>query len=82
MRKNDSGQIKDVFLVIEKLVINKVEVNTAILVLFSSFFVFNVNYPPGCSNFYTLLECIFLNKQIQGRKPRLAAILAELTVMD
>ena len=76
--RTDNGHIKDTFLAIEKGLIAKVDIDSAILVLFSSFFVFNVKYPTGCNNFYLLLECIFLNKPVQGRKPRLSAILADL----
>ena len=72
------GVVKDAFLAIEKQLITKLDTATAILVLFSSFFVFNVNYPAGCSNFYLLLESIFLNKPVRGRKPRLSAILGDL----
>lgn len=77
IRSND-GSIKDVFLVIEKKIICEVSIEHAIVVLFSSFYVFNVNYPLGCSNFYLALESIFLKKKVLGRKPRLCALLAEL----
>ena len=71
MRRVEGG-IKDAFLAIKKEIIVKVDITNAILVLFGSFFVFNVNYPTN------LLESLFLNKPIQGRKPRLSALLAEL----
>ena len=32
----------------------KVEIKQALAVLFASFYVFNVHYPAGCSNFYLL----------------------------
>ena len=72
------GSIKDAFLAIKKEIIVKVDITNAILVLFGSFFIFNVNYPTGCTNLYILLESLLLNKPIQGRKPRLSALLAEL----
>lgn len=77
---HEDGTVKDCFLIIEKKVICKVDVKYAIFVLFSSFFVFNVNYPIGCSNFYLFLECIFLKKKLVGRKPRLTALLADISV--
>ena len=56
----------------------KVEIKQALAVLFASFYVFNVHYPAGCSNFYLLLESLLFKKKLIGRKPRLAAVLAEL----
>ena len=45
-----NGQIKDTFLVIEKAAFpTTVSSKDIIAVLFSSFFVFNEHYPPGCS---------------------------------
>ena len=74
-----NGHVKDAFLVIEKAAFpTKVSPKDIIAVLFSSFFVFNVHYPPGCSNFYTMLEVLFLNKKVPARKPRLSAIANQL----
>ena len=72
--------MKDCFLLIEKKVIGKIPANQAMLVLFASFYNFNVYYPTGCCNSYLLLECLMLNKKLPGRKPRLvlAALLADL----
>lgn len=78
VRCND-GDVKDCYLAIEKQIICKVEIRHAVFILFASFYVFNVNYPDGCSNVYLLLELLFFKKKVVGRKPRLAAILAELT---
>lgn len=72
--------VKDCFLIIEKHVVCKLGVDSAIFVLFASFYVFNLHYSPGCTNFYLLLESLFLQKKIPGRKPRIAALYAELTV--
>ena len=72
-------EVQDCFLVIEKKVMFRVNTKHAVMVLFASFYVFNLNYVSGCTNFYLLFECLFLNKKIPGRKPRVAAVLAELT---
>ena len=48
------GLVKDGLLVIKKTAIAKVLVQQAMLVLFASFYTFNVHYPPGCCNFYLL----------------------------
>ena len=73
------GKVKDSFLVIERTpLINKVLAKDILLVLLSSFFAFNVHYPEGCCNFYSLLEVLFLNKKIPPRKPRLSALVSQL----
>jgi hypothetical protein len=67
-------RVKDRFLVIKKKVIANVRVQQALmLVLFASFYAFNVHYPPGCCNFYLLLECLafMINKKLPERKSRL-----------
>ena len=78
VRQGD-GLVKDSFLIMEKKVMGKVEIKQALAVLFASFYVFNVHYPAGCSNFYLLLESLLFKKKLIGRKPRLAAVLAELS---
>lgn len=65
-------------MVVEKKILCDVSIEHAIAILFSSFYVFNVNYPLGCYNFYLALENLFLKKKVLGRKPRLCALLAEL----
>ena len=78
VREND-GMVKDVYLVIERApLINKVPIKDMLLVLFASFFVFDVHYPEGCCNFYSLLEVLFLDKKIPPRKPRLSALVSQL----
>ena len=44
--------VKDCYLVIEKKVMFKMNVRHSVLVLFASFYVFNLDYVFGCSNFY------------------------------
>ena len=72
------GDVIDGFLIIEKKLVGKISVEKAMLTLFASFYTFYVCYPPGCCNFYLLLECLILRKKLPGRKPRLAALMAEL----
>ena len=75
-----TGAVKDCFLIIDKKMVGKVQsVNQAMLVLFGSFYAFNVHYPTGSCNFYVLLECLAFKRKLPGRKPRLAALLAELS---
>ena len=70
-----SGMPKDCFLVFGKKVPCKVEVHKAFFVLF---LFFNIHYHNGCSNFYTLLECFFLNHPLTGGKPRVSSVLSQL----
>ena len=80
MVRASSGAVKDCFLIVEKKMVGKVQsVDQAMLVLFASFYAFNVHYPLGCCNFYVLLECLAFKRKLPGGKPRLAALLAELS---
>ena len=45
---------------------------------FCIIFVFNVHYPEGCCNFFSLLEVFFLDKKIPPRKHRLSASVIQL----
>ena len=38
------------------------EVTNTVTMLLVSFFVFNIHYPPGLSNFYTVLEVLLLRQ--------------------
>lgn len=75
------GNVKDAFLVIERSpLIKKISVvKSSLLVLFSSYYAFNVHYPHG--NFFTLLEVLFLNRKVPSRKPRLSALASQLQAL-
>lgn len=45
------------------------QVKNAVAILLASFFVFNMHYPPGLSNFYTILEILLL-----GQIPKMCPI--------
>ena len=77
------GNVKDAFLVIERSpLIKKISVvKSCLLVLFSSYYAFNVHYPHGCCNFFTLLEVLFLNRKVPPRKPRLSALASQLQAL-
>ena len=70
--------MRDVFLAVEKEVIVKLSSECVVFVLFGAFYVLNVNYPVGCTNLYLILDVIFLNKCVSGRRPRVTALQAEL----
>ena len=77
--KRSKGIAEDCYLVMEKTTISKVEVEDAVLILFAAFFVFNLHYPHGCTNLYTIMEAILLEKTVTGRKPMVSAFLDRLT---
>ena len=80
MIRTEDGTVKDCFLIVEKKVVAKLsEVKNALFTLHSSFYVFNVNYPVGCNTLYSLFDYFFLKKKVVGRKPRITALLAELS---
>ena len=70
--------VKDAFLVIEKQVHCKIPAQEIPLALVSAFFVFNMHYPPGCTNFYSFLECFFMSKQTPRKRVHLSSILARI----
>lgn len=76
----EDSSVKQCYLVTEKKIVSKLCTKSALFILFSSFYVFNINYPIGCYNFYIFFEHLFLKKKITGRKPRLTALLADLEV--
>ena len=68
MRKAGEGEVKDMFLVIQRKPFpTKLEPKKVMAALFASFTVFNVHYPDGCTNFFSLVEVLFLNKKIPPR---------------
>ena len=69
---------KECYLVAEKTVILKGDFDNAIGLLLASFFVFNIHYPPGLSNFYTILEIILLHQLPKKYPLTVSNILARL----
>ncbi len=60
-----TGTLKEpgqAFLVVDKNIINEITNFDYIpFVLLSAYFVFNIKYPIGCSNFFSFLEILLLN---------------------
>ena len=59
---------KRCFIMAEETSVLQGEVTNAIAMLLASFFVFNIHYPPGLSNFYTVLE-VFMLRQVPKKCP-------------
>lgn len=52
---------KDAFLVCEKQVLSKVAAGDLPIVLFATYYVFNMQYCSGCTNFFSFFEVLFIN---------------------
>jgi len=69
---------KEVFLVLENQVLTKIEKTTeAVVALFASFYVFNINYTPGTHSLFQFFEFLFLRVKV-AKKPRLTRFIATL----
>ncbi len=68
---------KEAFLVADKIHICKIKFGNIPLVLMAAFYVFNVHYTPGCSNFYSFLESYFLSVKLP-KKARLGNFVSQL----
>ena len=49
------------YLIVDKLVIDELNMDDLPFTLLAAFFVYNICYPKGCTNFYTFLEILLLN---------------------
>lgn len=58
MVRGTQVKVKDAFLVCEKMVLSRIDADDIPLMLFATYYVFNIRYPIGCTNF---LEVIFIN---------------------
>ena len=70
-------QPKDAFLASDKMVLCKISIVHTPLALMAAFYVFNMHYTPGCSNFFSIMETYFLG-YTTPKKTRLANFLAQL----
>lgn len=59
--RGTSRCIKDAFLVCEKMVLSKIKPFDLPIILFAAYYVFNMQYCSGCTNFFTFLEVLFIN---------------------
>ena len=49
------------FLVVDKSLVCECPLNNVPVILLSAFFSFNICYTPGCHNFFSFLEYVFLD---------------------
>ena len=57
-----TGAIATAQLVVERKIVALITAKQALLLLLSSFYVFNMHYTEGCLNFYYFLETVVLKK--------------------
>ena len=69
---------KDAYIAIEGQVLCKVPILELPFMLLSVFFIFNMQYPCGCTNFYSFLEFIFL-EVTPPKRSRLQHFITSLT---
>lgn len=68
---------KEAYLVVDRMILCKLKLANVPLALLAAFYVFNVHYTPGCSNFYTFLESYFLSLK-PPKKARIGNFLSQL----
>lgn len=67
------------FLVMDCRVVFEVKSNDIPITLMGAFFVFNICYPPGCKNYYSLLEVVVLNYPIGKSSSSVKHLYSSLT---
>ena len=58
-----------IFLVTDCTIVMELTMESCVMVLFSSYFTFNICYPKGCSNVMTVLEIIFTGAPVSKLSP-------------
>ena len=66
------------FLVIEREIYCEIPPREAVLALLCAFYVYNIEYTPGCSNLFAFFESVFFKNTIKGTRRRLAILMAQL----
>lgn len=72
----------EVYLVVDKRVVHQVEVMDIPFNLMAAYFVYNICYPKGCSNFYTFLEIMMLNYPSRKASPTVKYFLSKMEDHD
>lgn len=68
----------EAYLIVDKLIIDKVPLLSLPYALMSAFFVYNICYPKGCNNFYAFMEIVVLNYCIEKASPCVKFLLTKL----
>ena len=67
-----------IFLVVDCEIIMEVSLDNCVLILLSSFFVYNICYPKGCKSIYSFLEFVFFDSSVEKLVPSVKQFLANL----
>ena len=65
-------------LVVDKRVIDYVPIEELPFVLLSAFFVYNICYPRGCCDFYSMMEILVLNYSTDKASPTVKNLLPKI----
>ena len=74
-----SRKNRQCFLIIEQQIITDIQKNAA-LVLIAAYYVYNLKFPKGWTNFYTLLEVLFLRKPSAAPNASVKHLLSSLNL--
>ena len=66
------------FLVVDKQIVMSVDIKQIPIILMSAFFVYNIHYPSGCSNFYSFMEAFTLGFALDNATPTVKHFVASL----
>ena len=80
---DDYNQIgSTAYLVCEKEMVCKIpDVGEALLILWESFYIFNMEYTMGCVNFYSFMDAYFLDAKVPGNATSIKALLSTLKAL-
>ena len=75
----DQREAIQAFLVVDCQVITEVGLEDIPLTLMSAYFVFNICFPSGCSNFYAFMEVYTLGFALEKASPTVNHFVASLS---
>lgn len=68
----------EAYLIVDKTVVDQVELIDASFILMAAFFAYDIKYPVGCNNFYTFLEIFMLRFSPEKAPPSVKHFLANI----
>ena len=75
----DMDTRKQIFLITDNEVITEITMIPPPLALLSAYYSFNIQYPKGCINFYSLMEVLFIKKGRSSINASVKHVLCDLT---
>jgi len=67
------------YLIVDKHVIDEIDFVDIPFALMAAFFVYNICYPKGCTNFYTFLEIVVLKYSAEKAPPSVKFLLSKIS---